>query len=312
MTWATATKLVWKPASFVISIVLMAGVYEAIWTGRPDYFRVSPDVNFLPIDLIEIARAYSGVTSDKPLPNLLRPQDESAIEKIKSLYQSAQTASVRLAEKQKELAHVIEQDELGYKAFEDSQWSQVDAYIAKKVGAYQSEVAKLDEQLRQMLERAAVKSSDELPAGPSAVAYSQLAVVRARAAFEAAKAEVEARDYTLKHLTEFQGTPTQQTYIASHLETERLRKEVFAIQDGIVATRGNLYDAMVKYLREAHDSLTYWDFLYFSVGAATTATFGDIAPNHKSVRLLVCLQVVLSIVFVGLMVNEIAARHGRQ
>jgi hypothetical protein len=310
MTGATA-KLAWKPALFVVSILIMAGVYEAIWTSRPDYFRVSPDVNFLPIDLIETARAFSGVTNEKPLPNLLRPQDESAIEKIKSLYQSAQASSVLLAEKQKELARAIERDDFDYKAFEESQWSQVEAYIAKGVDPHRSEVARLDEQLQKMLDQAGVKSSDELPAGPSAVAYSQLAVSRARAAFEAAKSELEARDYTLKHLTEFQGTPPQQAYIARHQETERLRKEVFAIQQEILTMRGNLYDAMVTYLREAHDALSYWDFLYFSVGAATTATFGDIAPNHKSVRLLVCVQVVLSIVFVGLMVNEIAARHGR-
>ncbi len=56
---------------------------------------------------------------------------------------------------------------------------------------------------------------------------------------------------------------------------------------------------------QAH--LGYWDFLYFSVGAATTATFGDIASNSSSVRMLVCLQVLGSIVFSGLMINGLAS-----
>ena len=65
-----------------------------------------------------------------------------------------------------------------------------------------------------------------------------------------------------------------------------------------------LYQAFVSYLDAAQAHLGYWDFLYFSMGAATTATFGDIASNSSSVRMLVCLQVLGSIVFSGLMINE--------
>jgi hypothetical protein len=43
------------------------------------------------------------------------------------------------------------------------------------------------------------------------------------------------------------------------------------------------------------------------MGAATTATFGDIVPNSSSVRMLVCLQVLGSIVFSGLMINGLAS-----
>ena len=64
----------------------------------------------------------------------------------------------------------------------------------------------------------------------------------------------------------------------------------------------------MKYREETLPRLGYWDFLYFSVGAATTATFGDIAPNHTLVRMLTCVQVVLSIVLVGLMINELASK----
>jgi hypothetical protein len=53
------------------------------------------------------------------------------------------------------------------------------------------------------------------------------------------------------------------------------------------------------------------DFHYFGVGAATTATFPEIAPHHTSVRLLVCLQVLVSVGFVRFMINELAARYGK-
>jgi hypothetical protein len=51
--------------------------------------------------------------------------------------------------------------------------------------------------------------------------------------------------------------------------------------------------------------------LYFSIGAATTATFGDIAPNHWFVRLCVCLQVLLSVILMGLLVSELAEMLAR-
>ena len=72
------------------------------------------------------------------------------------------------------------------------------------------------------------------------------------------------------------------------------------------ALHEKLYQAFVSYLDAAQAHLGYWDFLYFSVGAATTATFGDIASNSSSVRMLVCLQVLGSIVFSGLMINGLA------
>jgi uncharacterized membrane protein len=59
----------------------------------------------------------------------------------------------------------------------------------------------------------------------------------------------------------------------------------------------------VSYLDAPQAHLGYWDFLYFSVGAATTATFGDTAPNSSSVRMLV----LGSIVFSGLMINGLAS-----
>jgi hypothetical protein len=277
----------WKPVTFAISIFAMALLYQTIWDVRPDYFRISADVNFLPLDLVEAGRAYWIYTGDKPLPELYKPQQESAVEKIKSMYRSAQAASVQAMEKKRQLDMALEQENRDYKAFEQSQWNQVEEYIASKTGPYKAEVEKLSGQLQHMLDQAGVKSRDELPAGDVAVAYSQLAIVRATAALEAAKAEYEARDYSLKHLTEFQQTPAQQAWIAKNEENEQLRSDVQKAQNAILTMRGGFYDAMEKYRLEAQNALTYWDFVYFSVGAATTATFGDIAPNHKSVRLLV-------------------------
>jgi hypothetical protein len=298
----------WKPVVLAISIFTMAGIYQVIWEARPDYFRVSADVNFLPLDLVEAGRAYSAFDGDKPLPDLSKSHQESAVENIKSIYRNAQTASVQAMEMQQQLSRALEQEDRDYKVFEQSQWDQVDEYVAGKVRPYKAEVERLSGQLQRILDQAGVESADKLPAGDVAVAYSQLAVVRATAALDVAKTEYEARDYSLKHLTEFQQKPAQQAWLEEHQKIVQLRKDVFKVQDAILTKRGDFYHAMEKYRLEAQSTLTYWDFLYFSVGAATTATFGDIAPNHKLVRLMVCAQVIFSVVIIGLTVNQLTGR----
>jgi hypothetical protein len=57
--------------------------------------------------------------------------------------------------------------------------------------------------------------------------------------------------------------------------------------------------------RERLARLSYFDFLYFSIGVATSNTFGDLIPNDRSVRYLIVLQLFLSLVLVGLFLNAL-------
>jgi uncharacterized membrane protein len=68
---------------------------------------------------------------------------------------------------------------------------------------------------------------------------------------------------------------------------------------------------MLKIKKESADTRGYWDFVYFGAGATTTPTFGDIASNSSSVRMLVCLQELGSIVFSGLMIRNPRPSSGR-
>ena len=47
------------------------------------------------------------------------------------------------------------------------------------------------------------------------------------------------------------------------------------------------------------------DFIYFSIGISTTSVFGDIMPNNKWLRSTISLQIIVSIVLVGLFVNAL-------
>lgn len=302
------SRLTLKPMLLALSIFAMAGVYDLMWTSRPDYFRVQLGVNVLPLDLVQIARQYSAYSDKKPLPDLPRHGEEAAAKRIEEVYQQFHLASVSLANKQSEYAARQQQDAVKYKPFEDLQWSQYNQFVAQKTAPFAGQITAIRERMQIILTTSGVSDPEKLPAGPR-IQYFNLNVDRARAELQKAKTEADAREYGMHHLTDFQQQPSQKEYIARTKELEDLKRSIFDEQSSTNKLHRDLYDAFVDYRAAMGAHLGYWDFLYFSVGAATTATFGDISPNSTSVRILVCLQVLGSIIFTGLMVNELASRR---
>lgn len=298
-----------KPLLLVLSIVVMAGVYYLMWSGRPDYFRVQSGVNLLPLNLVQIAREYSAYSDSKPLPDMLfQHGEEKAVERIEEVYENLQQASVSLAQKKSDYDKRLHEDAEEYKSFETSQWLQFNLFISHRTAPFVSQIDAISGRMQAILAASGVKSANDLPSGQVSVDYADLSVALAKVELQRTKAELDAREYGMHHLTDFQQQPPQKEYLARYKELEGLRNSLSAEQEATVRLRGDLYDAFVAYREATEHRLGYGDFLYFSVGAATTATFGDISPNSTLVRMLVCLQVLGSIVFVGLMVSELAGR----
>ncbi len=277
-----------------VTVFAMAGVYELMWQAHPDYFRVQSGVNYLPLDLVQIAHEYSAYSDKKPLPELSsQPAQEEATRRIEEIYSKFQQASVSLANKKAEYATRLQADTGAYTSFENSQWK-------KTIEAKRTAI----------VTNSGAKSADELPPGQAAIDRADLMVELKRVEVQRAIAESDARQYGLRHLPDFQQEPNQKEYLSHNKELEDLRKSIFAEENSTNALHGQLYDAFIKYRAARDGQLGYWDFVYFSVGAATTATFGDIAPNSTSVRMLVCLQVFSSLLVTGLIVNSLASHKG--
>jgi hypothetical protein len=301
-------RLILKPIIFALSIFGMAGIYNLMWIARPDYFRVQSNVNFLPMTLYQIAAGYSAYTNDTSLPDLLQPEEDKAAQRIADIYRKVQTASIALTEKQSEFTRKERLDKEEYKMFEGSQFAQYEAFVAHKTAPFRDKINVISDSMKKVLTASGAQSEDELPPGQDAVKYAQLAVNLADVELQRTRTEADAREYGLHHLTDFQQQPAQKEYIAKHNELEVLREDIFE-EMSTVALRRDLDNALVDYRAASAARLGYFDFLYFSVGAATTATFGDISPNSTPVRMMVCWQVLWSIVFTGLMINGLAARH---
>ena len=54
-----------------------------------------------------------------------------------------------------------------------------------------------------------------------------------------------------------------------------------------------------NYLAEQRKRLSYFDYVYFSSANSSTVTFGEIIPNSNKVRLLLMIQVIISLALFG-------------
>jgi hypothetical protein len=299
------------PLLFALSLIVMPFVYKGLWYAHPDYFRIQQGVNVLPTELYAIAQAYSAYDNGPPLPPIVQPteQDEYAT-KIVSTYKQFQSVSVMLATKQTELQRRTVATQAEYKSFEASMYSQIEQYVADKILKFQPDIKRLSSEMEYILRQEGVKNPDDL-SSTAGIVYADLALQLAKTRLDMSKVEVDARGYALNHLEDFQRLPQQQEYVKHNKEVDALYKEVSGLRESTNDYHKQLYDALVAYRTAAEQTLGYWDFFYFSVGAATTATFGDIAPNSKFVRILVCIQVLGSILATGFTVSGLTKERAR-
>jgi hypothetical protein len=78
------------------------------------------------------------------------------------------------------------------------------------------------------------------------------------------------------NLADFYQTPEQREFLKVVEERIKANDEFVECFEAYTERRNHMEKLWEDY-RKAN-ALSYWDFLYFSIGAATTATFGDIAP----------------------------------
>ena len=69
-------------------------------------------------------------------------------------------------------------------------------------------------------------------------------------------------------------------------------------------------DLTAAFHRNRMESVTWWDFLYYSICTSTTVSFGDIAPNNGTTRFVAIFELLICLVLVGAIVDRIIKRRG--
>ena len=64
-------------------------------------------------------------------------------------------------------------------------------------------------------------------------------------------------------------------------------------------------DKVSRFHENRRESVGFGDFLYYSVCVSTTVSFGDIAPNNGTTRMMAIIELLLCIILVGIVLDKI-------
>ncbi len=128
-----------------------------------------------------------------------------------------------------------------------------------------------------------------------------------------------AADHAIKNLaaaqnfsiSSFLSEATQTKYLAdlnSALASDAaLTTRRIEVTDQLDTVRNAERGLLESWERDRLNRLSYFDFLYFSMGVATANTFGDLIPNDRVVRFVIVIQLILCLTLVGLFVNSVSS-----
>ncbi len=88
-----------------------------------------------------------------------------------------------------------------------------------------------------------------------------------------------------------------------HEEYMMLNNQKTILEDARRKVSSKIRDSIISFHQNRHDSVNYWDFLYYSICVSTTVSFGDIAPNNEETRIVSILELLTCIILIGYIVS---------
>jgi len=137
------------------------------------------------------------------------------------------------------------------------------------------------------------------------LAISQLKVELAQIDYKIAKRRSEVAGHIIREYGQF--AAPEDLHRANNLENQVsvVQKSLLEVEGRDSALRIKMSDLLEQWRAGRVSRLDFYDFLYFSLGVSTTVTFGDIVPNHSIVRTITTLQILASVVLLGMFLNTL-------
>lgn len=286
---------------YLATTLVAALLYWLAWLRSPDHFVVQQEVNLYPI------ASLSALLWQDLMPTL--PQSTSGLAELTTeanrIIVTARALRERQAQLQTDVAR-LEQDLRNIsQVLEQNRAKRIGEYRRTELAPLEEEKARLERQIAEL----------EKPLTPDRNTYDPLRTVVAEARVELARLDLRIAEKRLEVATRIVRDFGQlakpedfERWKTVDYEATRVRGELSDTSARYAKLRGETFDLMAKWRRQREERLGLVDFLYFSLGVSTTTTFGDIIPNHTVTRAMVTVQLLISVVTVGLFVNSLSAR----
>jgi len=271
--------LLYLGAALVFSVA-----YYIAWQMNSDSFIVHQEMNLRPLALWRRLRNQSRTGHPKT------PQAKDTLEKVNEEYvkleQQEQQQQQELLEIEPKLKAAAE-DVTRLAELHNKEW-------AKKV-------QDLLQQQQAAIDAAIANMKKDIQNNPNDIEGAD------RRATSAIRAATEGQDWSPNAIFSKAGATSHLAALDNALRVrDDLTSKQIETNDKLRETRVALRTLLETWDKERLARLTYFDFLYFSMGVATSNTFGDIIPNDRVVRFVIVVQLLLSLTLVGLFINAVS------
>lgn len=87
-----------------------------------------------------------------------------------------------------------------------------------------------------------------------------------------------------------------------------LTQKIWDIERQRNIVSNNIRNSVSEFHKNRLESVSWWDFLYYSICVSTTVSFGDIAPNNGTTRCVAVIELLICLLIVGYIVDRIIKR----
>ncbi|HBR2611629.1 TPA: two pore domain potassium channel family protein [Klebsiella pneumoniae] len=270
--------------TYSLIIVFFAVVYYCAWLAYPDSFIKNNALNSTPIhNAINLAFSYNG--EDFEDYEVISNEDFSK-ETLKEKKEFDRIISQNI-----KLESILSQQESKLKLINVN----LSKAWAKNTQAYVDEASlKIHKELnvKEGELKAILSQKNKIQESQFNIMLADKNIEISKIKLRIATLERDVLEYVLSHAGDF-NDPT----IVSELNTtnkiiDDARSKLIVNNKKIIKIKNNVQDLLSKRQKE---DLNFWDFAFYSIGISTTTTFGDLVANSRLIRMLVCIQLLLSI-----------------
>jgi ion channel len=276
-------------ATYFAVALFFSLIYYVAWRLNTDAFIVHQEMNLRPLALWRKLSVRLHGTSTPPAS----VTGEKPLEEIFQEYSELSANESRLATELESIAPQLERA--------GSEVKRLGALHNAELAANMTALLERQKQqhrnaLEQMLNTLSGRLATDRNAIQEASATADRAMADAAAAHDFSIDSLLSQSTKTTHLADLDKAISAET---------SLRTRQLQVTDEIRTLRGTLRSLLETWEKQRLSRLSYFDFLYFSMGVATSNTFGDLIPNERVVRFVIITQLVLSLTLVGRFVNSV-------
>lgn len=130
--------------------------------------------------------------------------------------------------------------------------------------------------------------------------------------YEYAKKNAEILDYVIRHFGSFIPDGLSKELTRLNQEWIQLSNKIQNLENSRRTISSRIKKSVNLFHQNRRDTVSFWDFLYYSICVSTTVSFGDIAPNDGWSRFLAIAEILSCMVLLGILLDRVIKKVNKR